>query len=203
MASELTPEFAQTNGLPTDREAQAELLSDWHARKTEIYAGMVASGELPTRPGIRRIVSDAQDAGWSLAVASTSAEPSVRAILEQAVGRHRAEDFDLVLAGDVVEHKKPAPDIYRLALLRLGAQASDTLVIEDSRNGLVAATEAGLRCLITVNGYTEHEDHRESVLVVTSLGDPDGEETRVIANRSAARPEHYITLADLQECLRT
>ncbi|MGE5236965.1 MAG: haloacid dehalogenase, partial [Acidobacteriota bacterium] len=60
---------------------------------------------------------------------------------------------------------------------------------------------AGLRSLMTVNEYTEQEDNTAAALVVTSLGDPGGERTRVIANRSAARPGEYITLADLEACL--
>ena len=162
---------------------------------------MVAAGRLPARPGISRIIAEAQDAGWRLAVCSTSAEPSVRAILSMAAGPARATRFDLVLAGDVVAHKKPAPDIYQLALERLGIPAAAALVIEDSRNGLLAAHGAGLRCVMTVNGYTEAEEMGESVLVVSSLGDPDGEVTTVLANRSAARPGPWITLADLQACL--
>lgn len=201
MASELTPEFVRANGLPEDPEGQAAELAKWHRRKTEIYTEMVAAGRLPTRPGIRRIIGEAQDAGWKLAVASTSAEPSVRAILEQAVGAERAARFDVVLAGDVVPKKKPAPDIYVLALQRLGADAGEALVVEDSRNGLLAAHGAGLRCVMTVNGYTEEEDDSEAILVVTSLGDPGGERTRVIANRGPARPADYITLADLERCL--
>jgi HAD superfamily hydrolase (TIGR01509 family) len=201
MASELTPEFARANGLPEDPEGQAAELAKWHKRKTAIYTEMVAAGRLPTRPGIRRIITAAQDAGWKLAVASTSAEPSVRAILEQAVGPDRAARFDVVLAGDVVPKKKPAPDIYILALQQVGVQADQTLVIEDSRNGLLAAHAAGLRCVMTVNGYTEEEDNTEAILVVTSLGDPDGERTRVIANRGSAQPADHITLADLEHCL--
>jgi HAD superfamily hydrolase (TIGR01509 family) len=201
MASELTPGFVRANGLPEDAEGQAAELAKWHKRKTQIYTDMVTAGRLPTRPGIRRIITAAQDAGWALAVASTSAEPSVRAILEQAIGPDRAARFDLVLAGDVVPRKKPAPDIYLLALQRLGVPAEQTLVVEDSRNGLLAADGAGLRCVMTVNGYTEEEDNKEAILVVTSLGDPDGERSCVIANRSAARPADYITLADLERCL--
>jgi HAD superfamily hydrolase (TIGR01509 family) len=162
---------------------------------------MVAAGKLPPRPGIARIVRDAQDAGWKLAVASTSAEPSVCAILEPAVGPDRAARFDLVLAGDVVVHKKPAPDIYLLAVEKLGADPADVLVIEDSRNGLEAAHAAGLRCVVTVNGYTEKEDFSEASLVVSSLGEPEGEQTRVLANRSTARPGRWVTLADLEACL--
>ena len=201
MASELTPEFVRAHRLPADAEGQAALLAKWHRRKTEIYTEMVAAGRLPTRPGIRRIIAEAQDAGWTLAVASTSAEPAVRAIIDQAAGRERAARFDLVLAGDVVARKKPAPDIYLLALERLGVTAAQTLVIEDSRNGLLAAVGAGLRCLITVNGYTEHEDATEAVLVVSSLGDPGAPVTRVVANHSSARPGAWVTLADLQACL--
>jgi HAD superfamily hydrolase (TIGR01509 family) len=201
MASLLTPDFCTANGLPTEPDGQAALLADWHKRKTAIYTEMVADGKLPTRPGIRRIISDAQDAGWGLAVASTSAEPSVRAILEQAVGPERAARFDALLAGDVVPKKKPSPDIYLLALERLGVPAPEVLVVEDSRNGILAAAGAGLRCVMTVNGYTEKEDNDEAVLVVSSLGDPGDEPIRVITNRSAARPGDHITLADLQRCL--
>ena len=201
MASELTPEFVRANGLPDDPEALAAEVAKWHKRKTQLYTEMVAAGKLPPRPGIRRVISAAQDAGWKLAVASTSAEASVHAILEYAVGRVRADRFDVFLAGDVVPRKKPAPDIYLLALERLAVDPARVLVVEDSRNGLEAAHAAGLRCLVTVNGYTEKEDFSEAILVVSSLGDPDGEQTTVIANRSAARPGAWVTLADLEACL--
>lgn len=201
MASLLTPEFVAAARLPTDPEEQAAEIAKWHKRKTAIYTEMVADGKLPPRPGIRRIISDAQDAGWKLGVASTSAEASVHAILEYAVGAERAARFDVFLAGDVVPRKKPAPDIYLLALERLGVDPAEVLVVEDSRNGLEAAVAAGLRCLVTVNGYTEKEDFSEAILVVSSLGDPDGEQTTVIANRSAARPGAFVTLADVEACL--
>jgi HAD superfamily hydrolase (TIGR01509 family) len=201
MASLLTPDFVREAGLPEDRDGQLAEVARWHKRKTELYTQMVAEGKLPPRPGIRRIIGAAQDAGWKLAVASTSAEASVKAILDYAVGKERADRFDVFLAGDVVAHKKPAPDIYQLALEKLGVPAADVLVVEDSRNGLLAACGAGLRCLMTVNGYTEEEDSSEALLVVSSLGDPDGEKTRVIANRSEAKPGDYVTLADLEACL--
>jgi HAD superfamily hydrolase (TIGR01509 family) len=202
MATLLTPEFVAANGLPSDTDGQAAELARWHARKTAIYTEMVGAGRLPPRPGIHRIIGEAQDAGWTLGVASTSAEASVRAILDVAAGVERAARFDLVLAGDVVAHKKPAPDIYRLAVERLGVRESEVLVIEDSRNGLLAAAGAGLSCLVTVSDYTADEDFSEAALVVTSLGDPDGEAAHVLANRSKARPGAWLTLADLEAVLQ-
>ena len=201
MASLLTPEFVAAAGLPTEPDAQAAEIAKWHKRKTAIYTEMVAEGKLPPRPGIRRVISAAQDAGWKLGVASTSAEAAVHAILDYAVGPERAARFDVFLAGDCVPRKKPAPDIYLLALEKLGVGPAEVLVVEDSRNGLEAAAAAGLRCLVTVNGYTENEDFGEAILVVSSLGDPDGEATAILANRSAAQPGAYVALADLEACL--
>lgn len=201
MATELTTTFVAANRLPADQDALAAVVATWHKRKTEIYTEMVAAGALPPRPGVARLIGAAQDAGWRLAVASTSAEPSVRAILDSAAGPGRAARFDVLLAGDCVAHKKPAPDIYLLAAERLHVDPADALVIEDSRNGLEAAAAAGLRCLVTVNGYTEHEDFGAAVMVVSSLGDPGGEQTTVLANRSVATPGGFVTLQDLEACL--
>jgi HAD superfamily hydrolase (TIGR01509 family) len=199
MRSLLTPEFVAAAGLPTDKAGQDEAIAAWHRRKTEIYTAMVADGKLPGRPGIRRIIAAADDAGWQLAVASTSAEPSVRAVLEHAAGSDLARDV-AVFAGDVVPAKKPAPDIYQLAVRDLAADPARTVVVEDSRNGLLAATGAGLPALITVNGYTEDEDFSGAALVVSSLGDP-GEPARVLANRTAAAPGDLIELPDLEACM--
>ena len=77
----------------------------------------------------------------------------------------------------------------------------DAIVVEDSRNGLLAAVRAGLRCIVTVSSYTAEEDMSEALVVVSSLGDP-GEPARVLANRSAARPGDEVMLADLETCLR-
>ena len=67
-------------------------------------------------------------------------------IMGGAFAKHlRAARFDVLLAGDCVPHKKPAPDSYLLALEKLGADPGGVLVIEDSRNGLEAARAAGLR----------------------------------------------------------
>ncbi|NMB88265.1 MAG: HAD-IA family hydrolase [Chloroflexi bacterium] len=201
MASMFTPQFIQQNRIPTDPEGQKEVLAQWHKRKTEIYKQMTREGRLPGRPGVRRIVQEAKQAGWKLAVASTSAEESVRAVLEFVVGKELAAGF-LVLAGDVVPKKKPAPDIYLLALDKLGISANEGLIVEDSRNGLLAAQAAGVRCIVTLSSYTWDEDMQEALLVISDLGEP-GAPMQIVANRSKARPGDYITLKDLEACLQS
>jgi HAD superfamily hydrolase (TIGR01509 family) len=185
--------------LFSDADAEKEHIAALHKRKTAIYKEIVRAGRLPGRPGVARIVDEALAAGWMLAVASTSAEESVRAVLEHVVGTETAAHF-AVFAGDIVPAKKPDPGIYLLTLDELGVAPDNALVVEDSRNGLLAAVGAGLRCVVTLSSYTGDEDMREALLVVTSLGD-DGEPARVVANRSAARPGDRVTIADLEACL--
>lgn len=200
MASLLTADFLRRARLPEDPAALAELVARWHRRKTEIYRERVLAGELPPRPGVRRLIEQALAAGWQLAVASTSAEESVRAVLEVAAGRQNAARFAAVLAGDVVPRKKPAPDIYALALETLRVSREQAIVIEDSKNGLDAASALGLTCVITVNGYTVDEDFSAAALVLDHLGDP-GQPLTVMANRSRARPRGAFGVSDLLACL--
>ncbi len=199
MASLLTPEFIAQAGLPTDPEAQKKMIADWHKRKSETYKQLICDGRLPGRPGVARIVNEVHAAGWRLAVASTSAEESVRGVLEYVVGRDLAADF-LVLAGDIVPKKKPAPDIYLLALERLNLPADQCLVVEDSSNGLQSARAAGLRCIVTMSSYSWEEDMTGALLVVSDLGEPDAP-MQIIANHSKANPGQYITLTDLEACI--
>ena len=186
-------------GLPTDPGEQRDLLARWHRTKTAHFTRRVEAGDIPPRPGVTRLLTEALDDGWTVAVASTSAEESVRAVLRAAIG-DRADGVPL-FAGDVVPAKKPDPAVYLLAAGRLGLDPADTVVVEDSRNGLRAAVGAGLVCLVTVNGYTRDEDFSEAALVVSELGDPGRPPVEVLATRSAARPGAFVTLADVRACL--
>lgn len=190
------PAFAAAVRVPDRSEA----LLTWHKAKTAAFRKLVADGRIPPRPGINRLIQGALERDWTVAIASTSAEESVRAVLENAIGSEAAGNVP-VFAGDIVPAKKPDPAIYLLTVDRLGLDRSETLVIEDSRNGLLAATGAGLRCLVTVNGYTRDEDFTEAVLVVDELGDPGRPPIEVLANRGAARPGDFLTLDDLRACL--
>lgn len=203
MRTMLTPEFIASAGLPTDLTALAEHLARWHRRKTEIYTDIIASGAIAPRPGIARIVGEAIDEGWTLAVASTSAEAAVRSVLERAVGAERTARF-AIYAGDMVPHKKPAPDIYLAALADLGVRSDDTIVIEDSRNGMRAALNAGLRCVVTTSSYTRDEDFTGAALVVSSLGDPghNGVDTEILSDPFGIAPKPYVTLSDIGKLLQ-
>jgi HAD superfamily hydrolase (TIGR01509 family) len=164
-------------GRPVSAAEEDELIQKLHLRKTAIFVGLIESGALPLRPGVRRVMREAMAAGLKLAICTTSNEQAARAITGKILSEIR---FDVVLAGDVVKKKKPDPEIYLLALQTTGLRPSECVVVEDSRNGVTSARAAGLRVLATTNPYTEKEDLSAADLIVSCLGDPDGERGRLI-----------------------
>lgn len=168
-------EFGWPAGTETDEQKDALILA-LHLAKTKITSEIVSS--LPVRPGILRIIDEAMAAGVKLGVCTTSNPKFIDAVLD-LFGPERKAYFSFVHAGDVVAKKKPAPDIYLLALETLGLPTHECIVIEDSRNGLLAATRAGLPTLITTSTYTIDEDFDEAVKVVSELGDEPNVQVRL------------------------
>lgn len=164
--------FFDRTSWPVGTGDKDALIMALHRLKTDFYMQIVEAGELPLRPGVARLLDEAGAAGIKLAVCSTSNEKSVHAVVEKLLGPARKAKFDVILAGDVVSRKKPDPEIYTLVLQRLGLRPAQCVVIEDNRNGLLAAKGAGMHCLVTTNSYTEDEDFHEADLVVSELGDP-------------------------------
>jgi HAD superfamily hydrolase (TIGR01509 family) len=193
-------DFLEQVPAPPGEEERRALIARWHREKTRIYEEIIASGVIPPRPGIARLAREAHEAGWRLAVASTSAVPAVTAVLKRAVGELAGEFA--IFAGDAVPNKKPAPDIYNLAVAALGVPAQQCIAIEDSRNGLVAAAAAEIPVVVTVSEYTAAEDFSEAMLVVDSLGDPEIR-CRVLANRSGRAIGDSVTLGDLEAVLES
>jgi HAD superfamily hydrolase (TIGR01509 family) len=189
-----------TGALPADPDDQGRQIRHLHARKTEIFIERVAAGLVPPRPGVKRLIDAALEDGWSVGIASTSTEASVRAVLGSVLDADRAARVH-VFAGDVVAAKKPAPDIYLLALERLGSGPASTIVIEDSSHGAEAAWAAGLAHLVTVSRFTAAERFPHAAVVVSHLGDPDVP-LEVLSSRLDHDPVDQVELHDLRACIR-
>lgn len=159
-------------GKEVKPEEEDALIQAMHKRKTSLFIELIESGKLPLRPGIHRFMQEGMQAGLTLAVCTTSNERAAQAIAYNIL---KDIHFDFVLAGDIVSKKKPDPEIYNLALSKTGYKPEECLVIEDSRNGVLAAKAAGMHVVATTNHYTEKEDLSSADIIVTCLGDPDGE----------------------------
>jgi HAD superfamily hydrolase (TIGR01509 family) len=166
--------YLHTEGFGADikPEDEDELIKNLHKRKTGLFVDLIESGKLPLRPGVKRLMQEINQAGLILGVCTTSNERAAHAVAYQIL---KDIKFDFVLAGDVVSKKKPDPGIYLLALEKAGIEPHEAFVVEDSRNGVIAARAAGLHVVATTNGYTEKEDLSQADIIATCLGDPGGE----------------------------
>ena len=161
----------ETHGWPAEAGSDHDaFIAALHTRKTAIFTDLIADGSLALRPGVQRIVDEAIAAGVRLGVCTTSNPKAIDGVLD-LLGPQRKSKFEFVLAGDVVSRKKPDPEIYALAKEKLDLPVEDCVVIEDSRNGLLAALGADLPVLVTTSTYTVEEDFTGAIGVVSELGD--------------------------------
>jgi HAD superfamily hydrolase (TIGR01509 family) len=140
-----------------------------HRIKTSRYAELIASGDCRLRPGVEALLKSARWRSERLAIATTTSFGNIDGLLSAALGKDWAGRFDAVVAGDEVPRKKPAPDVYLEVLRKLALPASDCVAIEDSHNGLVAATLAGIPVMITRSVYFQDEDFSKALLAVNDL----------------------------------
>lgn len=170
-------------------------MAEIHARKTRIYGDLVEGGRLPLRPGIARLIAEAKAAGVRLAVATTTTRPNVDRLLAVNFPGGGETVFDVIASGDEAARKKPAPDIFTLALERLGVAPSEAIAFEDSAAGIRSAHDAGLPVIATRSRYTESHRLEGAFSAVSDLGEP-GRPHRHIDG--VAWADGLVTLAGLQ-----
>jgi HAD superfamily hydrolase (TIGR01509 family) len=121
-----------------------------------LTARIALTWERPIRmPGVPEVIQRLRQDGYRLALAS-SAEPEAVAATVEMLGIGAL--LDAVVSGDQVPRGKPAPDIFLLAARRLDVPPARCLVVEDSRNGLLAAKAAGMACAVIPCGFTRTQD---------------------------------------------
>ena len=163
--------FGRAPLAAAERARLTALIPSLHAAKTSFYLDRMKLGRVPLRPGVRRLMTEARAAGVRLAIASTTSPENVSALLEGTLGEHAPEAFSVIATGDAVPRKKPAPDIYLLALERLGVTSRCAVAFEDSRAGVAAAKAAGLFTVATPSDWSQGQDFAAADLVLPCLGD--------------------------------
>jgi len=150
-----------------------DFIAGLHQAKTRHYTELLATGAIPLRPGVTRLLGEAAAVGLRLAIATTTTPENVDALLQHTLGAGWQDVFELIAAGDIVPAKKPAPDIYEYALDKMALDPAQCLAFEDSENGILASRGAGLATLVTVNDYTREHRFDEAAVVLDSLGEPE------------------------------
>lgn len=165
-----------------------------HSVKSARFSELLKRGSIPLRPGVARLIREARARGVRIAVVTNASRASVQPMLRHSVGPALESEIDLVVCGEDAAMKKPAPDLYRLAVERLGVQAEHCVAIEDSAMGMAAALAAGIPTLVTINENTRDQDFDGAALVVDGLGEPGGR-VQVLRGRL---DNGCVTLQDLE-----
>ncbi len=155
------------------------------ARRATRGGRRIATGcteSLDFLPGIRAWLREARELGLKVAIASSSD----RGLGGRASGAGRpVELFDLVVTGDEVSTHKPDPEMYLLALARLGLPGSAAVAVEDTAHGVAAAAAAGMATIAIPNPFVGPEAVSAADLVLTSADRPTLEEGLLAVSRSA------------------
>ena len=167
-----------------------------HALKTQIYVGFVNQGAISLRTGVARLLHEARAVGLRLAIATTTTKANVDAIITNTLGSEALNWFEVIGAGGVVPNLKPAADIYLWVLEKMKLNATDCIAFEDSYNGIISATAANLKSLITVNEYTRSHQFEGAMAVFNHLGTADKPATLIAGE---ATSHTYITVNYLKE----
>lgn len=170
-----------------------------HQSKTRHFVALLQSGAIPLRPGVERLLREARACGLRLALATTTTPQNVTALLTATLGEESIAWFDVIAAGDVVPAKKPAPDIYIYALNELGLSASECMAFEDSDNGLLSSTGAGLMTIVTVNGYTREQNFDTALIVLDQLGEPGSWFTVLGKDAGETSDEKYVDIIYIKQ----
>ena len=166
--------YIDTLPVPTAERARlCQLVPAIHRTKTQLYTDLIGDGRCPLRPGVTRLLAEAQNAGLRLAIASTTTAANVDALLTRHLGSSGLRQFHTIACGDLVQRKKPAPDIFQLVLSSLGLPSERCVAFEDSLNGLRAAKAARLFTVISASQWTVGEDFADADLELSYLGDQE------------------------------
>ena len=113
-------------------------------RRKEYVEGHIEKYGIDLRPGVKEILTYLRDKNITVAIA-TATDPERTAKYLEMTGI--SEFFTDIICATMVEHGKPAPDIYKYACEKLNKKPSECFAVEDAPNGVKSAYSAGLKVI--------------------------------------------------------
>lgn len=165
-------DMATRRHAPTGAEEREALAREVHELKNRFYAELVSEGQIALRPGVRRLMEECASDGIAMAIATTTSEGNIDALLSQQLGPRWRDRFGAVIGAETAPRKKPDPLAYELACGALGLRPAQCLAIEDSPNGAAAATAAGVPVLVTRSAYFAHHTFSDALAECYGLDEP-------------------------------
>ena len=112
------------------------------------------------KKGLIELINFAKENGLKIAVASSSTKDEVEKILKKA---EVIDFFDFIICGDEVKNGKPDPEIFLKAVEKAGVSKENTIILEDSTNGLLAAYNAGIKSIFVKDIVSPPEEVLKTV----------------------------------------
>jgi HAD superfamily hydrolase (TIGR01509 family) len=194
----LMHDMATRSDAPAEPGERERLARELHALKNQRYAEIVASGALPLRAGVAEIIEQAHAEGLRQAIVTTTSRSNVEALLQRHFGSRWTQLFPVRICGEDVQHKKPDPEAYRLALDALRLSPLQALAIEDAPGGSAAATAAGVPVVVTRSRFFGHDAIQQAVAIGPGLDTRTGWRPPPSLAAGATAAHGRVTLADLQ-----
>lgn len=110
----------------------------------QLYKDKVKTEVIPLMPYVNEILDDLEAQGIKKYIASSSYHAVIESTLKP---HHLLERFDGSIFGDMVKERKPSPEIYLTCIEKYNMNKDETIIIEDSMNGIIAAHRAGVKCI--------------------------------------------------------
>lgn len=101
-----------------------------------------------------------------MAVASSSSKELIEVVMNKFGISHY---FTYIISGEEVNKSKPEPDIYLEAARVIKVEPKDCVVLEDSKNGVIAAKAAGMKCIGYHNPNSGNQDLSRADIIVEKV----------------------------------
>jgi HAD superfamily hydrolase (TIGR01509 family) len=163
----------QSRAPESPRQRRA-LVDRVHRLKNELYAHIVADGELPLREGVRELLNDCESARVRLGIVTTTSRSNVEVLLKTHLGEDWESKFAVTVCAREAPKKKPHPQAYLVALDALQLSPHEAVALEDSQAGVAAAQAAGVPVIVTRSHYFMAAESQGALAVGPSLGRVDG-----------------------------
>ncbi|MBF8807567.1 MAG: HAD family phosphatase [Enterococcus lacertideformus] len=124
-----------------------------------------SAGKVQLKPGVLELLDFLEEKQIPKVVASSNQRHIIELLLEK---KQLSRYFDTIISAENVQRAKPDPEIFLLAHQYLGTQKHETLILEDSQNGILAASSAGIPVIMIPDLLLPSDDLKEKTVAVFS-----------------------------------
>ena len=162
-------EFYNESFSSNSKKISSKDIREIHLQKTKFYSQSVTQGFVQLRPGIREFLEKAKYNKKKLAISTSTSRDNVTLLLQSCLNENPKDVFSFISTGDLVQKKKPSPDLYKLVLAEMNLIPEECLAFEDSRIGLVSAKRANIKTAVNPSQYSMGDNFDEADYFLTSF----------------------------------